>query len=96
MTFPPRSANVGAGSELRTRRAGRVVSYHSIRSWEWGWRFGGMFANSLKRRRPRPGGKRFMDEVFIRICGRLRYLRRAGDQDGNVLDILARSRRVAH
>ena len=34
---------------------GVVVSYESIR--EWGLRFGRMFANELKRRRPRPGDK---------------------------------------
>lgn len=32
---------------------GVVVSYESIR--EWGLRFGPLFANTLKRRRPRPG-----------------------------------------
>ena len=34
---------------------GIVVSYESIR--DWGLRFGQMFANTLKRRRPRPGDK---------------------------------------
>ncbi|WP_408841618.1 DDE-type integrase/transposase/recombinase [Acidocella sp.] len=34
-----------------------------------------------------------MDEVFIRIQGELRYLWRAVDQDGVVLDILVQSRR---
>jgi putative transposase len=46
---------------LATR--GIVVSYESIR--EWGLRFGQMFANALKRRRPRPGDKWFLDEVLI-------------------------------
>lgn len=36
-----------------------------------------------------------MDEVFIRIRGKLHYLRRAVDQDGHVLDILVQSRRNA-
>ena len=34
---------------------GIVVSYESIRAW--GLRFGRAFANTLKRRRPRPGDK---------------------------------------
>ena len=34
-----------------------------------------------------------LDEVFIRINGRVHYLWRAVDQDGNVLDILVQSRR---
>ena len=34
-----------------------------------------------------------MDEVFIKIGGRLQYLWRAVDQDGSVLDVLVQSRR---
>ena len=62
---------------------------------EWGLRFGRIFANMLKQRRPRPGDKWYMDEVFIRIRGKQHYLWRAVDQDGNVLDILVQSRRSA-
>jgi putative transposase len=69
------------------------VSYETIH--EWGLRFGRLFANALKRRRPRPGDKWFMDEVFIRIRGKQHYLWRAVDQDGHVLDILVQSRRNA-
>ncbi|MFC7738453.1 IS6 family transposase [Roseomonas sp. GCM10028921] len=60
-----------------------------------GLRFGRLFANELKQRRPRPGDIWFMDEVFIRIRGQLHYLRRAVDQDGHVLDVLVQSRRSA-
>ena len=70
---------------------GVVVSYESIR--DWGLRLGRLFANMLKRRRPRPGDKWHLDEVFIRIRGKLHYLWRAVDQDGHVLDILVQSRR---
>jgi len=72
---------------------GVVVSYESIR--EWGLRFGRTFANTLKRRRPKPGDKWFMDEVFIRIRGKLHYLWRAVDQHGHVLDVPVQSRRSA-
>src|ERR1700738_5328495 len=79
--------------ELILAARGGVVSYESIR--EWGLRFGRLFANTLKRCRPKPGDKWFMDEVFIRIGGKLHYLWRAVDQHGNVLDILVQSRRNA-
>jgi len=79
--------------ELILAARGIVVSYESIR--EWGLRFGRIFANALKRRRPQPGDKWYMDEVFIRIRGKQHYLWRAVDQDGNVLDILVQSRRSA-
>jgi len=79
--------------DVKTMLAARgvVVSDESIR--DWGLRFGRLFANALKRRRPRPGDKWFLDEVFIRIAGKQHYLWRAVDQDGNVLDILVQSRR---
>jgi putative transposase len=79
--------------ELILAARGVVVTYESIRNW--GLRFGRMFANTLKRRRPRPGDKWHLDEVFIRIQGKLHYLWRAIDQGGNVLDILVQSRRSA-
>jgi putative transposase len=47
----------------------------------------------LRRRRPRPGDKWHLDEVFFTINGTRHYLWRAVDQDDNVLDILVQSRR---
>ncbi len=70
---------------------GIVVSYEAIR--EWCLKFGQTYANGLRRRRPRPGDKWHLDEVFIRINGRTHYLWRAVDQEGEVLDILVQSRR---
>jgi putative transposase len=72
---------------------GVVVSHESIRAW--GLRFGRAFANALKKRRPRPGDKWHLDEVFIRIRGKLHYLWRAVDQYGTVLDVLVQGRRSA-
>jgi putative transposase len=57
---------------------GVAVSYETIR--RWCAKFGQAYANQLRRRRPRPGDKWHLDEVFIRINGRLRYLWRAVDQ----------------
>ena len=48
---------------------------------------------SLRRRRPRPGDKWHLDEVFITINKERHYLWRVVDQDGNVLDILVQRRR---
>jgi putative transposase len=58
-------------------------------------KFGQAYANQLRRRHPRPGDKWHLDEVFIRINGRLRYLWRAVDQHRNVLDVLVQSRQNA-
>ncbi|MGI8647270.1 MAG: IS6 family transposase [Mycobacteriales bacterium] len=50
------------------------------------------YANTLRRRRPRPGNKWHLDEVFIKVNGKTHYLWRALDQDRNILDILVTSR----
>jgi putative transposase len=50
----------------------------------------------MRRRRPRPGDKWFMDEVFIRIQGVKHYLWRAVDQHGVALEILVQPRRDAN
>jgi putative transposase len=72
---------------------GVVVSYETIR--QWCHKFGQTYANELRRRRPRPGDKWHLDEVFITINGKTHYLWRAVDQQGTVLDILVTSRRDA-
>jgi putative transposase len=70
---------------------GVTVTYEAIR--KWCHKFGQQYANQLRRRCPRPGDKWYMDEVFLTIKGERHYLWRAGDQDGNILDILVQRRR---
>jgi hypothetical protein len=70
---------------------GVVVSHETVR--QWCAKFGQAYANGLRRRRPRPGDRWHLDEVFIKIQGKTHYLWRAVDQHGNVLDILVTSRR---
>ena len=72
---------------------GVVVTYETIRSWCA--KFGPAYAAQLRRRRPRPGDKGHLDEVFVKINGTTHYLWRAVDQHGNVLDILVQSHRNA-
>jgi putative transposase len=79
--------------ELLLAERGVLVPHESIR--RWCLKFGASFANKLRRRRPKPGDKSHLDEVFIRIQGELHYLRRAVDQNGIVLDILVQTRRNA-
>jgi putative transposase len=76
--------------ELMLER-GVIVSYETIR--RWCVKFGQRYANSLRRRRPRPGDKWHLDEVFIKINGEQKYFWRAVDQAGMVLDILVQNRR---
>ena len=79
-------------AELMLAR-GVAVSYETIRAWCA--KFGQAYANQLRRRRPRPGDKWHLDEVFVNINGTIHYLWRAVDQHGNVLDVLVQPRRNA-
>jgi|SRR6266853_2965529 len=70
---------------------GVVLTYETVR--EWCLKFGQAYANELRRRSPRPGDRWHLDEVFLKINGRICYLWRAVDQDGDVLDIMVQSKR---
>ncbi|MFF9206366.1 IS6 family transposase [Streptomyces sp. NPDC014986] len=76
--------------ELMLER-GVVVSHETVR--RWCAKFGQGYAGALRRRQPRPGDKWYLDEVFVRINGERKYLWRAVDADGTVLDVLVQNRR---
>nr|WP_109048665.1 DDE-type integrase/transposase/recombinase [Azospirillum sp. TSA6c] len=69
---------------------GITVSHETIR--QWGLKFGCEIADRLRRRAPRRGDKWHLDEVMPTIAGKKRYLWRAVDRDGFVLDVLVQSR----
>lgn len=70
---------------------GLEVSYEAIRCWTL--KFGGQFAHNLRRTRPRPTGRRHLDEMVVKIGGKRMFLSRAVDDEGEVLDMLAQERR---
>jgi putative transposase len=53
--------------ELLVAERGVLVSYEMVQ--RWCKKFGASFADRLRRRRPRPGDKWHMYQVFIRIRG---------------------------
>ncbi len=77
--------------EEMMRMRGVTLTYETVR--DWCLKFGQTYANGLRRRRPRPGDRWHLDEMFIKINGRTHYLWRAVDQEGEVLDILVQTRR---
>jgi len=72
--------------ELLLAERGVVVSCESVR--RWCGKFGASFASSLRRRRPQPGDKWHLDEVFIRIQGELHYLWRLITPDGALIVVI--------
>ena len=73
---------------------GITVSYESIRRWIN--HFGPMIAADLRKRRPKPHTSWHLDEVYLKIDGRMVYLWRAVDAEGEILDVLVQSKRDKH
>ena len=65
---------------------GIAVSYETVRRWVN--HFGPMIAAHLRKRRPKPHATWHLDEVCLKIDGRMGYLWRAVDAEGEVLDVL--------
>ena len=90
--YPPSLRNV---EDLLAER-GIDVSHETVRFW-WN-RFGPMFAAEIRKRRIRRGmsgspWRWHLDEVFVKINGEQRYLWRAVDHEGEVLDVFVTIRR---
>jgi putative transposase len=73
---------------------GITVSYETVRRWVN--HFGPMIAADLRKRRPKPYTTWHLDEVYLKIAGRMVYLWRAVDAEGEVLDVLVQSKRNKH
>ena len=73
---------------------GIMVSYETVRRWVN--HFGPKIAADLRKRRPKPHTTWHLDEVYLKIDGRMVYLWRAVDAEGEVLDVLVQTRRNKH
>ena len=72
------------------------ISHETVRFW-WN-RFGPMFAAEIRKRRVAhmrgyPQWRWHLDEVFVKINGKLCYLWRAVDHEGEVLEAVATTKR---
>jgi transposase-like protein len=76
--------------ELLAKR-GIEVTFESIRRWVL--TFGPVIARRLRARRPKPHGRWHLDKMCVRIGGKLMYLWRAVDAEGEVLDVLLQAKR---
>ena len=70
---------------------GLDVSYETVRRWVS--KFGPMFAQELRRRRPRPTSRWHLDEMAVMIAGQQFWLWRAVDHEGEVLEAVVTARR---
>jgi putative transposase len=71
-----------------------AISYETVRRWVN--HFGPIIAAHLRKHRPKPNATWQLDEVYLKIDGRMVYLWRAVDAEGEVLDVLVQSKRNKH
>jgi len=71
------------------------VSYETIRIWQF--RFAPLVSENLRsKRRGISGRSWYLDETYIKVGGRWRYLYRAIDREGNLLDSMLSEHRDKH
>ena len=73
--------------------AERGVDVDHVTVYRWVQRFTPEFVEAARPRRHLPGDRWFVDETYVKVAGRWRYLYRAIDQYGQVIDILLSHRR---
>jgi transposase-like protein len=74
---------------------GFEISHETIRAWEF--RFAPVISDRLRtKRRGTAGVSSYLDETYIKVGGRWRYLYRAIDRAGNLFDSMLNENREKH
>ncbi|MEU5910623.1 IS6 family transposase [Micromonospora sp. NPDC047527] len=102
--FPPEVIVVGVRWYLRFNLSyrdveellvERGVEVDHVTVFRWVQRFTPLVADAARFCRHSPGDRWFVDETYVRVNGVWRYVYRAVDQDGQVIDVLVSARRDA-
>jgi transposase-like protein len=75
--------------------AERGVQVDHVTIYRWVQRFTPLLAEAARPCRHAVGDRWFVDETYVRVAGRWRYVYRAVDQFGQVIDVLVAARRDA-
>jgi IS6 family transposase len=73
--------------------AERGVKVDHVTVYRWVQRFTPLFADAARPLRHAAGDRWFVDETYVKVAGRWRYLYRAVDQFGQVIDVLLSEQR---
>jgi IS6 family transposase len=79
--------------DLEELLAERGVEVDHVTVYRWVQRFAPLFADAARPLRHAAGDRWFVDETYVKIAGRWRYLYRAVDQYGQVIDVLLSEQR---
>jgi transposase-like protein len=73
----------------------RGVEVDHVTVYRWVQRFTPLLADAARFSRHSPGDRWFVDETYVKVNGLWRYVYRAIDQHGQVIDVLVSARRDA-
>lgn len=68
--------------------AERGMTVDHVTIYRWVQRFTPEFIEAARPCRHAPGGRRFVDETYVKVAAQWAYLCRAVDQHGQVIDVL--------
>jgi transposase-like protein len=75
--------------------AERGIEVDHVTVYRWVQRFTPLLADAARFTRHAPGDRWFVDETYVKVNGVWRYVYRAVDQHGQVIDVLLTARRDA-
>ncbi len=75
--------------------AERGIEVDHVTVYRWVQRFTPLLADAARFTRHSPGDRWFVDETYVKVNGRWRYVYRPVDQHGQVIDVLVSARRDA-
>src|SRR3954467_2490549 len=75
--------------------AERGIQVDHVTVYRWVQTFTPEFIDAARPAGPASGSRWFVDETYVKVAGRWRYLYRAVDQHGQVIDVLVSQRRDA-
>ena len=84
-------ANGVRGTAKQPKKRGVEVDHVTV--YRWVQRFTPLFADAARPLRHAAGDRWFVDETYVKVAGRWRYLYRAVDQYGQVIDVLLSEQR---
>jgi len=79
--------------DLEELLAERGIEVDHVTLYRWVQRFTPLIAEAARPRRHAVGDRWFVDETYVKVNGSWRYVYRAVDQHGQVIDVLVAARR---
>jgi transposase-like protein len=86
----------GSGSHTATSKSSwpsRGIEVDHVTVFRWVQRFTPLLADAARPCRHAVGDRRYVDETYVKVAGRWRYVYRAIDQYGQIIDVYVSAQR---